>query len=278
MNSSYKTIFSAAAAALVTVAMVSCKDTEYPTPVPAASASTLTARVLFINAAPSTTLNFFASNVPAGANVAIGGSTAYSTVPVGPLQVRAKAASGSIGGVLGSSDILFRAGATNQNNFTAVTGTNYTFFATDTLNRARPTTIGATDLGGPRFLNVTDNLAAPASGNAHIRFFHLSPNAPAVWVNVLRTGVTTPVASFANRTYRSVSSGSGATLVTFANFTPIVAGSYIIEVRTGGATGPVALTVPNVALGDGKIYTIYARGLLRATGADALGTSIAIHN
>ena len=274
MNFSYKTIFSVATAALIAVVMVSCKDTEYPTPTPATAASTLSARVLFVNAA----LNFFVSNVPAGTNVAIGGSTAYATTPVGPIQLRAKGASGDIGGILGSSDILFRAAATNQNNFTAVAATNYTFFVTDTLNRARATAIGATDPGGPRFLSVVDNLAAPAAGNAHVRFFHLAPNAPAVWVNVLRTGVTAPVASFANRAYRAISTGTGATLVNFANFSPLAAGTYTIEVRTGSATGPVALSVPNVALADGKIYTLFARGLVRGMGANALGAGITLHN
>ncbi|AEI51822.1 DUF4397 domain-containing protein [Runella slithyformis] len=278
MKFSYKTIFSVTVAVLTTIAMVSCKDTEYPTPVPATAASTLTSRVLFVNAAPGTTLNFFTNNLPAGTNVALGANTAYNTVTVGPLQLRAKAASGTIGGILGSNDILFRAGATNQNNFTAASGINYTFFVTDTLNRARSTAIGATDPGGPRFLNVTDNLATPAAGNAHIRFFHLAPNAPAVWVNVLRTGVTAPVASFANRAYRAVSTGTGATAVNFANFSPLTAGTYTVEVRTGSATGPVALTVPNVTLADGKIYTLYARGLAGGTGANALGAGVVLHN
>ena len=278
MKFSFKTIFSVTVAALMTLAMVSCKDTEYPTPVPATAASTLTARVLFVNTAPGTTLNFFTNNVPAGTNVAFGGNTTYNTVTVGPLQLRAKGATGAIGGILGSNDILFRAGATNQNNFTAASGINYTFFVTDTLNRARATGIGATDPGGPRVLNVTDNLAAPAAGNAHIRFFHLATNAPAVWVNVLRTGVTAPVVSFANRIYRAVSSGSGATAVNFANFSPLTAGTYTIEVRTGSATGPVALTVPNVALADGKIYTIFARGLVGGTGSNVLGAGIVAHN
>jgi hypothetical protein len=235
--------------------------------------------VLFVNATPgSIPLNFFVSNVPAGTSVAFGTNTTYNNTPVGPIQLRAKAASGTIGGVLGSADILFRAGTTNQNNFTAAPNTSYTFFVTDSLNRARPTTIGNTDPGGPRFLNVTDNLAAPATGNAHIRFFHLSSNAPAVWVNVLRAGSTTPVASFANRAFRAVSTGSGATLVNFANFTPIAAGTYNVEVRTGSATGPVALTVQGVALADGKIYTLYARGLVRGAGANALGAGVILHN
>lgn len=278
MNRSFKIIFSATVAAFVTMAMVSCKDTEYPTPVPATAASTLAARVLFVNAAPSTTLNFFTNNVPAGTNVALGGSTTYNSVPVGPLQLRAKGASGDIGGILGSSDVLFRAGATNQTNFTAVSGLNYTFFVTDSLNRARSTVAGGTDPGGPRFLSVTDNLTAPAAGNAHIRFFHLSPNAPPVWVNVLRAGVITAPVVTLNRSYRAVSTGSGATMVNFANFTPITAGTYNIEVRTGSATGPVALSVPGVALADGKIYTIFARGLVRGAGANALGAGITLHN
>jgi Domain of unknown function (DUF4397) len=276
MKHSLKYIF---VAATLTTALVSCQDTEYPTPSPATSASTLTARVLFVNAAPSVApLNFFVSNVPAGTSVAFGTNTAYNTTPVGPIQLRAKAASGTIGGVLGTNDVLFRAGATNQNNFTVTAGTNHTFFVTDTLNRARGTAIGSTDPGGPRFLNVTDNLAAPAAGNAHVRFFHLSPNAPAVWVNVLRAGVTAPVASFANRAFRAISTGSGATLVNFANFSPLAAGTYNIEVRTGSATGPVALTVQGVELANGKIYTLYARGLVRGTGANALGAGVILHN
>ena len=278
MKISFKNNFSAAiVAAFVVAAMAGCKDTEYPTPVPASAASTLTARVLFVNAAPSTTLNFFASNVPAGASVALGTNTAYNTVPVGPLQLRAKSASGDIGGILGASDILFRAGATNQNNFTAVSNTNYTFFVTDTLNRPRATGIGVTDPGGPRFLSVTDNLAAPAAGNAHVRFFHLAPNGPTVWINVLRTGVTAPVLSV-SRAYRAISTGTGAALVNFATFTPIAAGTYTVEVRTSSATGPLALLVPNVALADGKIYTLYARGLVRGTGANALGAGVVLHN
>jgi Domain of unknown function (DUF4397) len=271
--------FAALIPALVFVGLVGCQDTEYPTPTPATSPSTLSGRVLFVNAAPSTpALNFFVSNVAAGTNVAFGTNTAYNATPAGPVQLRAKASSGTIGGVLGSADVLFRAGGTNQNNFTVAPTLSYTFFVTDTLNRARPTTIGNTDPGGPRFLSVTDNLASPAAGNAHVRFFHLAPNGPAVWVTVLRTGVTAPVASFANRAFRAISTGTGAALVNFANFTPIAAGTYNIEVRTGSATGPVALSVPNVALADGKIYTLYARGLVRGAGANALGAGVVQHN
>ncbi len=271
-------IYSLVVACIATAtALTSCESTQYPDPQPASAASSLSARVLFVNASPDApALNFFLNNLASGTNIATGASTAYNTAPVGSVQLKGKATSGNIGGLLGSADLLFRAGATNQTNFTMVTATNYTFFITDTLNRARPTTLGATDPGGPRFLSVTDNLAAPIQGNTHVRFFHLSPNAPAVWVNVLDG--TKVITSFANRTYRAISTGTGATLVNFANFTPIAAGEYTIEVRTGSATGPVALSIPKVALANGKIYTLFARGLVRGTGDRALGAGITAHN
>jgi len=44
---------------------------------------------------------------------------------------------------------------------------------------------------------VEDNLTVPAAGQAHLRFFHLSPNAPVVTVGTLSGTTFTPV--FANR-------------------------------------------------------------------------------
>ena len=273
-NKIYSLVVACAATTLVSM---SCEDSQYPDPQPVSTPSALSAKVLFVNAAPDApALNFFLNNLPAGTGVATGASTTYNTAPVGSVQLKGKAATGNIGGLLGGADLLFRAGATNNTNFTAVTATNYTFFVTDTLNRAKPTTLGATDPGGLRFLSVTDNLAAPAQGNTHVRFFHLSPNAPAVWVNILDG--TKVITSFANRAYRGISSGAGATLVNFANFTPILAGEYTVEVRTGSATGPIALSIPKVNLGNGKIYTLFAKGLVRGTGDKALGAGVTAHN
>jgi Domain of unknown function (DUF4397) len=266
-------------ASLVTsILFMSCEQTQYPTPSPSTEVSKLASKFLFVNASPdSPALNFFLNNAAAGTNVALGGNTAYNTAAVGTVQLRAKAVSGAIGGAIGTSDLIFRAGATNNNNFTASSNVNYTVFVTDSLNRAKPTTLGATDPGGLRFLSVTDNLAAPASGNAHVRFFHLSSNAPAVWVTV--SDSTKALATFANRAFRGIATATGVTpAVNYANFTPIVAGTYTVEVRTGSATGPVALKVPGVALTNGKIYTLYAKGLAKGTGAKALGAGIVTHN
>jgi hypothetical protein len=38
------------------------------------------------------------------------------------------------------------------------------------------------------------------------------------------------------------------------------------------------LTLPGVALAAGKIYTVFAKGLVAGTGAQALGAQIVTHN
>lgn len=269
---------------LSAVLLMSCEDTDYPAAQPATAASTNQARFLFVNAAPGApALNFLVENNQAGQGVAFGqAAAAYASSQVGAVQLRARAASGQIGGVIGSNDILFRAGATNQTNFVATTGANYTVFATDTLNRPRPTTTGATNLGGPQLLVVTDNLTAPAAGNAHMRFFHLAPDAPAVSVRLVPTSPAsvTVTPTLLNRAYRVTSVGSGTAVTNFANFTPVRAATYTAQVFAGAtiptsATVSPVLSVSGVTLAEGKIYTLYARGLRRNS---TLGVGTVLHN
>jgi hypothetical protein len=112
---------------------------------------------------------------------------------------------------------------------------NYSIFAINTLSAIEP-------------LVLTDDLTAPASGRAHVRFVHLSPDAPAVDIAVAGGG---PVL-FSNRAFKS-----------FTPFAPVDAGTYDLEVRVAG-TNIVALEVPGVQLSSGRIYTIFARGFLEA--------------
>ncbi len=263
---------------LAAMALLSaCSEPESPTPIPATSASTATAKVIFVNASPNAPqLNFFVNNVQAGNTLAFpNGQASYNDVQVGAIQLRAKAASGEIGGTLAGNDLLFRAGATNNNNFSATSGRNYTVFVTDTIGRLQPTTpAGTTDPGGVRFLSVEDNLATPATGKAHIRFFHLAPGAPAVWVNV--KGNTT--ALFANRSYRSAATPSGVSpSVSYASFIPVDAATYNLEVRIGSETGTVVLEVTGLTLQEGKIYTIFANGQV-GNATTPLGAGIITHN
>ncbi len=115
---------------------------------------------------------------------------------------------------------------------------------------------------------VEDDLATPASGKAHIRFFHLSPGAPSVTVGVLNGDVFTPV--FSNRAYETQSSATANQA-----FAPVDAGTYKFDVRVAGSTTSV-LTLNNITLQAGKIYTVFANGIVG--GSPALGAQIILHN
>ncbi len=112
-----------------------------------------------------------------------------------------------------------------------------------------------------------DDLTAPAAGKAHVRFFHFSANAPAVDI-----AVTGGAVLFANRSFNDQGTNTAA-----ANFTPLNAGSYNLQVRVAG-TNTVVLSLPGVVLTEGKIYTVFAKGFLGGTGNQALGAQIIMNN
>ena len=107
---------------------------------------------------------------------------------------------------------------------------------------------------------LTDDLTAPAAGKAHVRFVHLSPNAPAVDVALTGGGVV-----FGNKSFKE-----------YTAFTPLDAGTYNLEVRLAG-TSTVALPLPGIVLTAGKIYTVFAKGFAGGMGAQALGAEIIVN-
>ncbi len=125
---------------------------------------------------------------------------------------------------------------------------NYSVFAVDSVSK-----ISAVVL--------TDDLTAPAAGKAHVRFVHLSPNAPAVDVAVASSGAVV----FGNKAFKE-----------YTAFTPLDAGNYNLDVRVAG-TSTVALTLPTITLEAGKIYTVFAKGFLGGSGAQALGAEIIVN-
>ncbi|MBL7830512.1 MAG: DUF4397 domain-containing protein [Saprospiraceae bacterium] len=131
---------------------------------------------------------------------------------------------------------------------TFVKDKNYSIFAIDSVSK-----ISA--------IVVEDDLTAPASGKAHVRFIHLSPNAPAVDVAV-RNGA----AVFANIAFKQGTA-----------FAPLDAGTYKLDVRVAG-TQTVALALPDITLTAGKIYTVFAKGFLGGSAAQALGAEIIVNN
>lgn len=94
-------------------------------------------------------------------------------------------------------------------------------------------------------LLVKDSVAAPAVGQAAVRFIHLSPDAPAV--DVMRMDETaTPL--FGNQAYLQASP-----------FKLVESGIQSFEINTAGGVTPV-LSIPDVNLLSGGVYTIIARG------------------
>ena len=123
---------------------------------------------------------------------------------------------------------------------------NYSVFAIDSL-----ASISA--------LVLEDDLTAPAAGNAHVRFVHLSPDAPAV--DITSAGTTLfPNTSFGEATA----------------FSPVPEGTYTIDVLLN-STSDTALTVPDLVLENGKIYTVWASGFAGG-GTPALGAQVIVNN
>jgi hypothetical protein len=125
---------------------------------------------------------------------------------------------------------------------------NYSVFAVNTVANLEP-------------LVLTDDLTRPAAGKAHVRFIHLSPDAPAVDIAVQGGPVVFPNKSFKD----------------YTPFTPLPAGTYDLEVRLAG-TDQVVLPLPGIMLEAGKIYTVFAKGLVGGTGEQALGAQIIVNS
>lgn len=202
------------------------------------------ARVLVVHASPDAPgVDLLVDNTKVNAAaLAYPNNTGYLTVAAGNRNIKVNAAGTSTSVI--NADINLAKDAA------------YTVFAYDVVSAIKP-------------LVLVDNLAAPATGKAHIRFMHLSPNAPAVTVGVLTGTTFTPL--FSNRSFETA-----ATATANQGFTPVDAGTYTVQVRVAG-TETAVLTVPNVALQGGKIYTVFAQGLVGNT-TSPLGAGVIVHN
>jgi hypothetical protein len=115
---------------------------------------------------------------------------------------------------------------------TVEAGKAYTVAATGKVAEIKPTILA-------------DNLGTPAAGKAHVRVVHASPDAPAVDIKV-KGGA----ALISNLVFPKDS-----------GYLPVDAGSYDLTVNVAG-TDTVALDLPGTKLEAGKIYDIFAVGLL----------------
>ncbi|MCG9899137.1 MAG: DUF4397 domain-containing protein [Hydrotalea sp.] len=217
------------AAGFVAVGMIGCKkDDETPAQ----------ARVLVTHASPDAPgVDLLVDDTRVNtAPLTFPNNTGYLPVNAGTRNIKVNAA--------GTSTTVINA------NLNLEAGKNYSVFA---VNR----------LANLEAVVLQDDLTTPATGQAHVRVVHLSPDAPAVNIGVQ--------GSSANLFSNIVFKGSTA-------FTPVAAGSYNLEVRVA-SNGAVALTVP-ATLEAGKIYTVFARGFLAPpTGnTNALAASVIVNN
>jgi hypothetical protein len=217
---------------------VSCKKEKDETPA-------ATAKVNVIHASPDAPgVDLLVDNAKVNATaLTFPNATGYLSVNAGTRNIKVNAA-GTTTTVI-NADIPF------------TKDKNYSVYAINKL-----ASIGA--------ILVEDDLTAPATGKAHVRFFHLSPDAPAVTVGVLNGGTFTGV--FSNRSFETQTTATANQA-----FAPVDAGTYNFDVRLAGTTTSV-LTLTGITLQAGKIYTVFAKGLVSGSGAQALGAQLITHN
>jgi hypothetical protein len=220
--------------ALLAIGFTGCSDDDDDLPVQ-------NAQVMVVHASPNApNVDVRVNNAVALTNVPFPVNSGYNAIPAGNTNIKISPT--------GTTTYVIDA------NVDLMANTNYSVFAIDSVSKIKAAV-------------VTDNLTAPAAGKTHVRFFHLSPNAPAVSV-----AVTGGPILFGNRSFNDQTTNTGAIA-----FTPVDAGTYNLEVRLAG-TNTVVLSLPNVALAAGKIYTVFAKGFVGGTGAQALGAQIITHN
>lgn len=92
-------------------------------------------------------------------------------------------------------------------------------------------------------LVLEDDNAIPAANKAHVRFVHASPDAPAVDITLSDGTVL-----FGDYEFKE-----------FSPYLPVDAGTYDLQVRLAG-TSTVVLELPDIALADQTVYTVFAMG------------------
>jgi len=129
---------------------ISCAAPELPTPNTYSTGATYKATFSYGNATvDATSLDFYVNGIKLGTAPLGGGSPMVTTVQIATpgaggggvtanTAIRAKATSGTIGGLLAANDLIFRAGANNANSFAAVNNANYTIIALDSVARPIP--------------------------------------------------------------------------------------------------------------------------------------------
>lgn len=219
------------AVSIAAFTFVGCDDEEETPmqPVPSNSST------MVIHTSPDAPgVDILVDNAVAGTNLTYFQNTPYLILPSGTRNIKVN--------VTGTTTTVI------EGNINFVKDKSYSIFAVNSVANIEP-------------LVLEDNLAAPASGKAHVRFIHLSPDAPAVDITLADGTVV-----FGNISFKG-----------FTAFTPLDAGTYNLQVRLAG-TSTVVLDLGNITLTSGEIYTAYARGFVAGVGDQQLGAAIIVNN
>jgi len=227
----FKNLILALTIATTAFMFVGCSDEETPV-TPNTPSNSL---VKVIHASPDAPgVDLLVDNTVAGTNLTFPNNTGYLTVNSGTRNIKVN--------VTGTMTTVIEANVDFMQN------KNYSVFAVNSVSNIEP-------------LLVEDDLTVPAQGKAHVRFIHLSPDAPAVDITL-----TDGTIVFGNKSFKE-----------FTAFTPLDAGTYDLQVRVAG-TPTVALDLPGITLEAGKIYTVFAKGFLSGVGQQELGAEIIVNN
>ena len=226
-----KTLFSLLGGLAAIIGVVSCNTKNDDTSLPVSSFG-------IVNASPdSGNIDVYLGSNIAAQNFAYGADSGYFAINPGIYSLQ-----------------VAPTGTTNftiNSNVSFAPGITYSVFTIDSASAV-----------------VTDSFSVPPTDSVRIRFFHFSPNAPAVDL-----GISGGSTWFTNRTFNDQESNTG-----YQSFVTIAAGTYNLEVRSAG-TSTVVLPIPSLTLEGGKVYTLYARGILGATGStQPLSVGTVVHN
>lgn len=226
----FKNLVLALAVSITAFTFVGCDDEEDPMQSVPSNSTTM-----IIHASPDAPgVDILVDNAVAGTNLQYLQNTPYVTLPSGTRNIKVN--------VTGTSTTVI------EGNLNFEKDKDYSIFAVNSVANIEP-------------LVLEDNLAAPASGKAHVRFIHLSPDAPAVDITLSDGTVV-----FGNVAFKA-----------YTAFTPLDAGTYNLQVRLAG-TSTVVLDLGNITLTSGEIYTAYARGFVTGVGDQQLGATVIVNN
>ncbi|NJN15579.1 MAG: DUF4397 domain-containing protein [Oscillochloris sp.] len=189
--------------------------------VPAAFAQSGTAQVRVIHASPDApAVDVYVNGNRTLTNVPFFTASDYLDLPAGTYQIQVTPTGADV------SQAVIDASATVE------AGMAYTIAATGQVANIQPTII-------------VDDLSAPASGQAKVRVYHFSPDAPAVDVKLAAGDTLISNLAFPNA----------------SDYLEVPAGSYDLQVTPAGDSA-VVIDLAGTQLESGRIYSVFATNVV----------------